>query len=520
MSAFQFIREKYPDLPGVYIMKDKEGEILYVGKASSLRARLSQYFGRLDSPKTQVLVSKINSIEFIITKTEREALILESNLIKNYKPKYNIDLKDAKHYSYLAITDEEFPRLEIARKNSQGKFKIKAKKFFGPFVEGAKRSISARYLRKLFRIRICKRLPKKECLQYHLGNCDAPCIGKISREDYHKNVDSLSHVLEGKKEAKEILTQLKERMKAASEKEDFETAASIRDQMESLNIFFERQNVEKTRRTDEDFLFFQKIGPLLYVQELQSRSGVISGSQKHVAEIRVQEEPEIAFCLQHYLALPDKVYTNLSEEQIQRLNSALSTDAFAIPGREKQKVLEIAQKTLTHGELNPSVLELRKALSLEENPVIIETFDISTLFGEESVGSMVRFVNGKPDKSNYRKFIIKRTEGQDDFAMMREVVERRYSRLISEGGTLPDLVLIDGGAGQLHAATDGMEKVGIRLPIISIAKKEEELYIPNRMDTLKLPKSSPALKLLQHCRDEAHRFAIGFHRKRRGKVKE
>ncbi len=518
MSNFEFIREKYPTLPGVYIMKDKEGEIIYVGKASSLRSRLSQYFGTVDSPKTQVLVSKIHSIEFVITKTEGEALILESNLIKNYKPKYNINLKDAKHYSYLAITDEEFPRLEIARKNSQGKFKIKAKRYFGPFVEGAKRAISARYLRKLFRIRICKHLPKKECLQYHLGNCDAPCIGKISKQDYDKNIESLSHVLEGKGEAKRILEELKKRMKAASNKEDFETAASIRDQMESLEIFFERQNVEKTRRTDEDFLFFQKIGPLLYVQELQSRNGVISGSQKHVAEIREQEEPEIAFCLQHYLALPDKVYCNLAEEQIHKLNSALSTDAFAIPGREKQKVLEIAQKTLTHGEFNPSVLELKKALSLEENPVIIETFDISTLFGEESVGSMVRFVNGKPDKSNYRKFIIKRMEGQDDFAMMKEVVNRRYSRLIADGGTLPDLILIDGGAGQLHAATDGMEAAGVRLPIISIAKKEEELYIPNRMDTLKLPKSSSALKLLQHCRDEAHRFAIGFHRKRRGKI--
>jgi len=271
---------------------------------------------------------------------------------------------------------------------------------------------------------------------------------------------------------------------------------------------------------------------------LKSSNGVIQKSEKHSAAIKEQEEPEISFCIQYYVGseLPDHIYTNLSEAQTALLNQAFDTKAFHIPGRDKSKVLEIAGKSLVVGSIDPSVLRLKEALSLADNPITIETFDISTLFGEESVGSMVRFVNGKPDKSNYRKFKIRTVEGQDhaasgrklpmntvhqdDFAMMKEVVGRRYARLLKEGDPLPDLVLIDGGAGQLHAAMDGMDEAGVRLPVISLAKKEEEIYVPDRLDTIRLPKSDPALKLLQSCRDEAHRFAITFHRKRRGKALE
>jgi excinuclease ABC subunit C len=516
-SKLPFNRERYPDLPGVYLMKDAEGSVIYVGKALSLRSRLSQYFGKMEDLKTRLLISQIASIDFIVVKTEGEALVLESNLIKSYQPKYNMALKDAKHFSYLAVTGEKFPRLLLARRSPTGKFRIKQARFFGPFVEGTKRAVSARYLRKLFKIRICAKLPKKECLQYHIGNCDAPCIGNISEEDYQKNVVALCSVLEGKSGAKIIIKALNERMRDASKRLDYEQAASLRDQMTSLRIFFDRQRVERVRKTDEDYLWFQRVGSTLHVQILKSRNGVIGKTEKHAMAIKEQEEPEVSFALQYYVELPDRIYSNLSEKEIEKLNLALSTDAFHSPGKEKMKILEIASRSLSYGELDPSVLRLRNELELENNPIVIEAFDISTLFGEESVGSMVRFVNGKPDKNGYRRFKIKGVEGQNDFEMMKEVVFRRYSRLLKEGSPLPDLVLIDGGAGQLHAAIDGMDEAGVRLPIAAIAKKEEEIYLPGKMDTLRMAKNNPALQLLQRCRDEAHRFAISFHRLRRAK---
>jgi excinuclease ABC subunit C len=512
-----FDRSKYPDLPGVYIMKDKSGSVLYVGKASSLRSRISSYFGSPDQLKTRLLAGQIDSIDFIVTKNPNEALILESNLIKNYQPKYNMILKDAKHFSYLAVTDEAFPRLLVARKNSSGKFRVKAAKFYGPFVEGSKRAISARYLRKLFKIRICPKLPKKECLQYHLGNCDAPCIGKISREEYARNVQSLASVLEGKEKARGLISDLSSRMKAASSALDYEKAAALRDQIGSLKIFFERQRVERTKDTDEDFLWFQRIGDSLHILVLRSRSGVIGRTEKHHAAIREQEDPEASFCTQYYSELPHAIYSNLAPDEISKLNAAFGTGAFRVPGKEKLKILEMAAKSLTYGEIDPAVIRLKEELGLENNPIVIETFDISTLFGEESVGSMVQFVNGKPNKDGYRRFKIRTVEGQDDFSMIKEVVQRRYSRLLAEGERMPDIVLIDGGAGQLHAAMDGMDEAGVRLPIAALAKKEEEIYLPNRMETLRLARSNPALKLLMNCRDEAHRFAITYQRLRRGK---
>lgn len=519
----QFNKNKYPDLPGVYLMKDKNGGVIYVGKAKSLRARLGQYFSGDISGKTRLLVPQIESIDFVVVKDEKEALVLESNMIKNYMPKYNISLKDAKHFSYLALTNEKFPRLLVARKNSAGKFRMNLKnaRFFGPFVEGSKRAVSARYLRKLFRIRICNKLPKKECLQYHIGNCQAPCIGKIGEDEYAKDVEALCSVLEGKAEAKLIIRILRERMKQASQKQDYEHAAALRDQIESLRIFFDRQRVEKVRRTDEDFVYFRRIGGTLHVQILRSRAGVIGKTEKHSMAIKEQEEPELMFCLQFYEGVvPDRIYSNLPEHSIQLLNNALATKAFHLPGKEKKKVLDIAAGSLEYGEIDPAVIRLKEELELENDPVVIETFDISTLFGEESVGSMVRFVNGKPDKNNYRRFKIKGVEGQNDFEMMKEVVSRRYSRLLKEGDALPDIVLIDGGAPQLHAAMDAMIVAGIRLPVASLAKKEEEIYLPGKMETLQLSKNNPALQLLQRCRDEAHRFAISYHRLRRRKKKD
>ncbi|MFH1394043.1 MAG: excinuclease ABC subunit UvrC [Candidatus Micrarchaeota archaeon] len=514
----EFEGGRYPKRPGVYLMKDADGSVIYVGKANSLRNRLSQYFTGQHEGKTRLLVKRIADIEFIVTGDEGEALILESNLIKNYQPRFNMVLKDDKHFSYLAITDEKFPRLLVARRNSKGKFRIRAKHLFGPFIEGSKRAVSARYLRKLFKVRICSKMPKKECLQYHLGNCDAPCSGKISHGDYLANIDSLSLILKGKREARQVIGILERRMREAAASEDFEGAASIRDQIDALGIFFERQGVEQKARGDEDYICLGIIGDMLHVHILRGQAGVIGKSIRHSLEIKGQEEPEIAFCLQYYSGdIPPRVYSNLKPKQMEKLNAALGHEIFRKAAGIRGKTLEIASLSLEQKEMDPAILELKEELGLPNNPVVIETFDISTLFGEDSVGSMVRFVNGKPDKSGYRKFRIMSVGGQDDFSMMREVVLRRYSRLLREGGQMPDLVLIDGGAGQLHAAISALDEAGVRLQAASIAKRDEEVYLPQKMRPMRLSRRSAALKLLQRCRDEAHRFAIAYHRKRRGK---
>ncbi len=516
----QFDRSKYPDFPGVYLMKDGNGTVIYVGKASSLRTRLSQHF-QSHTHKPIDMVQSINTIEFVITKTPNEALILESNMIKSYQPKYNLLLKDGRHYSYLAITDEKFPRLIVARKNSSGRFRVKGAKFYGPFVEGSKRAISARYLRKLFKIRICNKLPKRECLQYHLGNCDAPCINKISEQEYQENIDALDCVLNGKNAAKTIMEELRGRMETYSSALEYERAAAVRDQIESLKIFFERQNVERNRSSDEDFLWFHRIGGNIHVQILKSRSGVIGKTDRHCVPINEQEDPELSFCLQYYdpklERIPDKIYSNLPEKELELLNSIFNLPLFIKPGSEKSKVLELARSSLVYSEIDSSVIKLKEELSLKREPVVIETFDISTLFGENSVASMVQFVNGKPNKSGYRRFMIKTVEGQDDFSMMNEVVYRRYSRLLKEGSTFPDLILIDGGIGQLHAAINALEEAGVQIPIAALAKQEEEIYLPSSMKPIRLQRSNPALKLLQCCRDEAHRFAVTYQRLKRGK---
>ncbi|MBD3389612.1 excinuclease ABC subunit C [Candidatus Micrarchaeota archaeon] len=512
-----FIRSSYPTKPGAYIMRNKKGEVIYVGKATNIRSRLSSYFAKSNSQKTRALISKTASIDFVVAKDETEALILEANLIKSYLPHYNILLKDAKHFSYLAITDEEFPRLITARKNSAGKFRVSAKRFFGPFIEAQKRAVSAAYLRKLFRLRVCKSLPKKECLQYHIGNCSAPCIGKTSKEEYVQNVKSLIEVLEGKREAKKIIAELKERMSKASEKEDFELAMRIRNQIESLEIFFERQSAETRSETEEDYLFFQKIKNTLFVQELQVRRGIISAGKKHLAKINSQEEPEVAFVLQHYAYSepPQKVYANLSLPQRRKLNLAFGRECFAKPGAKKAKILKIASDSLIPKDADAAVLELKDALKLPKAPMEIETFDISTLFGKNTVGAMSSFSNAEPKKSGYRKFLIRSKQTQDDYAAIYEIVSRRYSSLLKRDLKLPDLILIDGGPGQLRSAERALEYAGAEIPICSLAKKEEVVYLPGKKRPIKLPARSMALRLLQKCRDEAHRFAVSYHRKRR-----
>ena len=500
-------------------MKDASGAVIYVGKAVSLRARLMQYFNAQTGAKTASLVSQVDSIEFVVTKDGNEALILESNLIKSHQPKYNLLLKDAKHYSCLAITDETYPRLLVVRKNSKNEFKTRAKRVYGPFAEEAKRSLGANFLRKVLQIRTCKKLPKKPCLQYHLGNCRAPCIKNVTPEQYAFNVATLEKILSGKHEGRSVIGSLKREMGCASDSQDYETAKTLLTQINALKIFFNKQRIEQRQQNDEDYLFFQRVDPNLFVQILKSRAGILQNTEKHDLEIRTQEEPETQFCIQYYQnnPLPSKVYSNLGFEQMALLNSALKTVAFQKPSGKKNEVLKIAKQTLQCEKISPSVLLLQKSLRLPLPPLIIETFDVSSLFGENPVGSMVRFQNGKPDKAGYRKYLIKQVTGQDDYAMLEEIIRRRYSRLAQESRQMPDLILVDGGLGQLHFAQKALNKLGLEIPLASIAKQEEEIFLPERKNPFKLPKTNDGLKLLQHCRDEAHRFAITFHKTRRKK---
>ena len=516
---FKFNSADYPNLPGIYLMKNSEDQVIYVGKAKSLRDRLGQYFSGNRSLKTSILSTHVAKIEVLLTKNEREALILESNFIKSYQPKYNMMLKDARHYSYLAITDEEYPKLLVARKNSSGKFRIKAKEYFGPFVEEGKRAISVRFLRNMFKVRICNKMPKKECLAYHLGNCQAPCIGKVSKEEYNQNIENLSKVLRGKGEVEEVRKKLEDKMREYSLKEDYENAKNTREQINSLDIFFNKQKIERPQNhRDEDYIWIEKTQSEIFFQIIKSRNGVLSKSEKHAIKINDQERAESLFLYNYYEVDQETIiYSNLDSNEREFLNKIFESDKFREIPKSKEKIIEIARNSLNQNEIEISVSKLREELKLEKDPIVIETFDISTLFGENNVASMVQFVNGRSNKKEYRKFMIKSIEKQDDFASMKEVVYRRYSRLVAENKPFPDLIVIDGGIGQLHAAIEGLKEANVNIAICSLAKQFEEVFMPGKMNSIKMDKKNPALKLLQMGRDEAHRFALTFQRLRRKK---
>ncbi len=394
--------KEFPILSGVYLMKNKEGQIIYVGKAVNLRKRVQSYFRHNEIlSKTSRLVLDIDSIDYIETNSEAEALILEASLIKKYQPKYNIDLRDDKSYPFIEITKEDFPRIAIVRP------RIKKEKalYYGPYTNPLLIRKALDLIRKIFHFCVCRSFPKKECFDYHLGLCDAPCVGRIGKKDYHKIIKNIRLILEGKKDR--LIQELRKEMENLSKEKKFEEAGKIRDQLQALGALF-------------------------------------SGTK----DVNYYKEAE----------------------QIQR------------------------------------VLNLPKA------PVRIEAFDISNIMGAQAVGSMVSFLDGKPDKSNYRRFKIKQVTGIDDFKMIGEVVRRRYSRLKDDNMTFPDLILIDGGKGQLKAAYQELKGLNVDIPIISLAKREEEVFVPFKQSPIILSKDSLGLKLLQRVRDEAHRFAVKYHR--------
>jgi excinuclease ABC subunit C len=506
-----------PHTPGCYLFSDTTGEIIYIGKAKDLKKRVTSYFQKKDHDvKTEALVANITSVDLMITNTETEALILENTLIKKHQPHYNIDLKDSKRFAYIELTKEPYPRIGIARRTVRGEAT-----YFGPFVSAMARDEILRVVKRIFAIRPCRKLPKRACLRYHMGSCSGPCIGAVSEEAYRVQVERASALLRGK--GTELLKSLQDEMAECSRTMEYERALTLRNQIAAIEGLGERQHVARPRETDEDVIGYTISGDTMYLMVFTVERGLLSGKQEYSFDYR--EDAFDEFLVQYYadnippseLILPHGVDEALPAYLSERKGKAVHV---TVPkSGEKKKLLEMVEKNIEHSFLKNElkVKDLQSALNLPESPAVIECFDISHLSGTSMVGSMVQFRNGEPDKTNYRRFLIRTVEGIDDFASIAEVVRRRYTRLTGEEAEMPDLIVIDGGKGQLSAALAVEKELGLEIPVIAIAKREEEIYLPGGMLPLRLDPKGMALHYLQEIRNEAHRFAIAYNRLLRSK---
>jgi excinuclease ABC subunit C len=530
MSALSEKAKAAPESPGVYIFRNSGGIPIYIGKAKNIRNRVQSYFSREMLDRTKQMVSTAQSLEFIVTDNEAEALLLESNLIKQHYPKYNIELKDNEKFTYILITEEEYPRMLLVRKNRAGKVEGKGK-LFGPFMSGSAYVLVASTLRKIFKLRTCRLGQKRPCLQYHLGFCTGVCAGLVTQEQYMGQVEKLKSALAGGKKLENVLDEMEREMREASGKKQFERALALRNSIHSLSSLLERQKFEREGEGNEDFVAMMTHDGKTYVQMFRQIGGVIRDRKKYEFET-LSDDALSEFLPRFYEAggIPRRVYVENEPESKAALEKYLSEKrggpvSLLAPERgDKKGLLELLRKNILleiSGTADPALLELQHELSLPAIPRVIECFDVSNLFGTNVVGSMVQFVNGKPNKNGYRRFKIRTVEGQDDFASMREIVFRRYYRLKLERAQLPDLIVIDGGPGQLSAALSALSELQLEVPVVSLAKEFEEIYHPERAMPIRLAHSSAALKVLQHARDEAHRFGITYHRLlRKKKLKE
>ncbi|MCZ7355851.1 MAG: excinuclease ABC subunit UvrC [Candidatus Methanoperedens sp.] len=518
--------KKLPDSPGVYIMKDKDDRVIYVGKAASLRDRVSQYFREQNSPKTRMMVANLEDIEYIATENEVEALVLESNLIKEHRPRYNVRLRDDKAYPFIKITNEEFPRICISRRREPD-----GAQYFGPYPS----SKAVRELIRLassFGIRRCKKkLPCPPCLNYHLKQCAAPCLGEVTKEEYLDIIKNVANFLKGRRS--QLIHDLKEEMEKLSENQEYEAAAHIRDQINALEELSEKQRVNIPGQKEQDIIAFAVSGTLGNLQLFHISEGKLKGRDTFSLNTAGSDEAEVlsSFIEQYYQNIepPEEIIipVELTDEVVSRWLTEKGSKLKIPKNKVERGLMNLAQenarmllnqKVLAESrDKNEPLLGLQKALGLPSPPSRIEAFDISNIGGTDATGSLVAFEKGEPDKKNYRRFKIKTIEGADDFAMMAEVVSRAYSRRKEEGKPMPDLILIDGGKGQLNAAISALEGIGLKLNTAALAKEFEYIFLPDRETPVVLPKDSPALQLLQRIRDEAHRFAIGYHRKLRGR---
>ena len=534
--------------PGVYLMKNEQGEVIYVGKAASLRSRVRSYFGsraHMDG-KTRELVEHIADFDVIRTDTPTEALILENELIKRYLPKYNVMLRDGKTYPFIRITNEPFPRVISTRRIVQD-----GSRYFGPYTSAVSVHRTLDLLKRLFPYRPCSIEitgdAPRPCLYYHIGRCVGPCIGAVTSEEYRTVIDKVVLFLEGRGE--ELLPAMRTAMEQAAETLDFERAAELRDEVRSIEHVLEGQKIVSARGESFDVLAVaQGVGGDAAVQVATVRRGKMLGSEHFLMRgARVEDSAATilgSFVSQFYedaaLVPPELVLQHPIEDAelvrawlVERRGGAVR---LTVPQRgERRRLVEMvaksAQENLEQSRLRflndaqritGALSELADALGLENLPHRIECYDISNLQGTNPVASMVVFEEGKPKKSDYRRFGIKTVQGANDFAMMQEVIRRRFKRASREDvtedwRTMPDLVIVDGGKGQLNAALEVLAEVSVEVPIVGLAKENEELFLPGERDPVILPRAGQALFLVQRVRDEAHRFAVTFHRTRRTK---
>lgn len=539
--------ENLPSLPGIYQYFNDKGKVIYVGKAKNLKNRVRSYFHKnIDSPKTEILVSKIEDLQIIVTDSEIEALVLENNLIKELKPRYNVLLKDDKSFPYIRVTNEPFPQIFPTRNIVKD-----GSRYFGPYTDVKNMKSSLRLITKIFKIRSCKfditeeAVEKKKfkiCLDYHIKKCEGPCEGLVSRERYNSMVNQAVKVFRGKTE--ELLDELKKQMAEASSNLEFEKAAELRDRLEQLQVYTSKQKVVSADLEDRDIISAAFEGKEVAATILNIRSGKLVGKRQLTLAAEENAEPPqiysaiIKFYYNEFVEVPKEIILEIEPEDSESLLEWLNTKAvkktnFIIPQRQSEaksllvmckqnailalKEIQL-QKMKKEGNVPYVLSALQRDLRLKKLPRLIECFDNSNLQGSDAVASMVVFADGKPKKSLYRKFIIKTVEGPDDFASMREIIHRRYSRVIEEKLPFPDLIMVDGGKGQLSSAIETLDELGIKnYEIIGLAKRLEEVFLPGESEAQSIPKTSSSLKLLQHVRDEAHRFAITFHRERRSK---
>lgn len=534
-----------PDTPGVYLWRGADGTVLYVGKAKRLRPRVRSYFAsdHEASPKTRLLVQQIADLDTIVVPSETHALILESNLIKEHRPRFNVMLRDDKSYPYIKVTlQEPYPRVFVTRRLvSDGG------RYFGPYTDVAAMRRALDVVKRIFTVRSCRydmprEMPERACLDYHIGRCKAPCVGLQSVDDYRAMIDEVVIFLDGR--ADEVVKRVRERMERASDELDFERAAELRDALARLQRMEEPTVVLEVEGGDRDVVGYARDGEDAAVTILRIRGGKLLARDHRFLE-GVEGEPDGAvlatYLVSSYLNAPARARDLLIPFDFE--DRPLFEEALAaapggraqvlIPQRgPKRELLDLAEQNARHlleefklagqdtdERAADPVYELGRQLGLEKLPRSIVCFDNSTSQGKDSVGSVVWFENGRPRRAEYRTMKVKSVEeaaGPDDFQSMREVVARYFRRRQDEGKSLPDLVVVDGGKGQLSAAAEALDEVGLgQLPLVGLAKREEEVFVRGRSESLRLSRRSPALRLLQQARDEAHRTAVGYNRKRR-----
>lgn len=520
-----------PESPGVYIMYSETGEVIYIGKSINLKNRVSSYFtSKNHSRRVQNLVNRVAKIDYIVVNNETEALILEANLIKRHKPRYNILMKDSKFYPFVKMSKDEFPYINATRKYEPSKMF----EYFGPYTDSNLPYRLVDVIQRVFKLRTCRKMPKKACLNYYIGRCSAPCIGLISSEEYMKDVQNARKVLKG--EIEEVISNLKEEMFKASRELNFEKAAHLRDSIKVLSeLESQKQFVFSTDEgTTSDYIASTENEDLVNFYLAHVVNGRFIGKQSITFNKNDEENPLEKFLSIIYLeseepvsigrvCVEDRIFAQVSSFFSKVGSSFSDTVVITASDEADRRILEICRK---NSELllnehsarmdmeNKELDELCKVLGIE-NVSVIDGFDIANYGDEVAVGSSVRFIDGMPSKKNYRIFKIKTVEGQNDFGMIKEIVYRRYKREM-ETGNLPDLIVIDGGVGQLNSAISSLEELGLDIPIISIAKQEEKIYTKDGREII-LPRNSYALRLIQRIRDETHRFGNTFVRNLKSK---